>query len=1320
MYINAKKLIMAESGATQNWVTGSANAETQTGTAKNDVFYASRGDTLIGGAGDDTYYVWDTSAVVTEKDKDGIDTILASVWAPITLAANVENLILTGQGARSGTGNALGNILVASDFGSTLNGLAGDDVLVGGSHADLFRIVAGNGSDAIVNFKPSVDGIQLQGYGVSTFSQLMACATQNGSDVSFAMGNGESLVLRDVSLSSLHGYDFGFRIANVAEAGETLMAGAGRATLVNGWYVVNNIWNPGALVENKDYTIESTLTRSNVSHGTTFTWSFPFTTEYGAPVRGYPEVAFGPAPMAGGQKPTDIGGVFPLQVSTISSLAINYDVSIAGNTAGFNVAFDIWLTSVKGGGESTITNEIMIWTHTGDFPPFGDLIGTYSDANFSAKIYHTGRYTALILDTDNFRGTVDFAAVLAKLVSLGIVSPNEYLASVELGSEIFSGTGSLTINDFGIQATTVPVNGVQSTYVADGPGTVRTEFTVRPADGVFDGVNSSHDLIGAGGADIVSYAAATRGVLVDLASSALNTGDAAGDTFKTLSNVRGSAFADSLFGDGAANMLQGGAGADVLVGRGGADILEGGDGDDRLQGDAGSDILRGGAGIDTASYAGAQAGVVVDLLTPAANAGEAAGDTYDSIENILGSAFNDTLGGDDGANTINGGDGNDIIRGRGGNDVLIGAAGTDNLYGDSGADILQGGEGNDMLVGGLGADRLEGGAGIDTAGYQSSATGVQADLQDARLNTGEAAGDTYVGVENLLGSWLNDILAGDAAANQLTGGTGDDLLLGRDGNDVLDGGDGNDTLDGGAGNDTLRGGAGSDVLVGGLGADVLDGGDGTDTVSYKASAAGLAVDLLAPGTNTGEAGGDTYRDIENISGSAFNDTLRGNAVSNILSGDNGSDSIFGRDGDDTLLGGLGADYLYGDAGADSLYGGDGDDLLWGGAGADRLDGGAGVDTARYNNALSGVTVDMAAPSGNTGEAAGDSLISIENLTGSAFNDSLRGDDGANLLTGAAGSDVLEGRGGNDLLEGGLGADTLNGGGGYDVAQYLGAQAAVTVDLSNPGLNSGEAAGDRYISIEGVTGSMFNDILRGDAANNYLTGGVGDDVLSGGGGSDTLRGGIGSDTLTGGAGADRFLFADKDGSDKITDFVHGEDRITLSRSAFGFQTIKGDERALTASDADFIASGSASVSGRPTFFWNAQTGALTFDADGTGAGKPTLIASLKPGLALSLGDIHTVSDADMDISHLLDGVGAQTSPPSALFSASDALPGKSVASASVSSTDLAHSVSGDFTTPHFVATDAGHAPAIVDPAGMVTLPDMVAWLSQPTPAYWGHA
>lgn len=239
--------------------------------------------------------------------------------------------------------------------------------------------------------------------------------------------------------------------------------------------------------------------------------------------------------------------------------------------------------------------------------------------------------------------------------------------------------------------------------------------------------------------------------------------------------------------DSEGDVLTGTAGVDVLDGGVGDDALDGGLADDTLIGGAGADSLTGGGGIDTSSHAGAAASVRADLEFAAFSLGEAAGDTYLSVENLTGSAFNDDLRGDGGANTLVGGEGRDFLTGRLGDDTLIG------------------GDGNDVLRGEEGADHLDGGAGTDRADYLNSSLGVVADLQMSSFNTGDAAGDTYVSIEDLRGGRSQDILRGDANNNRLEGLGARDVLHGRDGNDTLLGGEGRDILIGGDGNDTLTG-----------------------------------------------------------------------------------------------------------------------------------------------------------------------------------------------------------------------------------------------------------------------------------------------------------------------------------------------------------------------------------------------------------------------------------------------------------------------------------------------------------------------------------
>jgi Ca2+-binding RTX toxin-like protein len=320
----------------------------------------------------------------------------------------------------------------------------------------------------------------------------------------------------------------------------------------------------------------------------------------------------------------------------------------------------------------------------------------------------------------------------------------------------------------------------------------------------------------------------------------------AGDNHTGVKIVASNGNALVIVGNSGNNILDGGAGADFLIGGAGNDTLLGGAGDDTVDGGAGT--------ADTASYATAGSGVTVSLAIAGPQDTVGAGiDTLISIERLIGSAFNDTLTGDNLANRIDGRAGDDTVVGGAGNDILIG--GTNTTAGD-------------------------------TLSYASSAAGVKVSLaiQDGvtAQNTLGAGTDTLSGFENLIGSAFNDTLRGNGLANR------------------IDGGAGNDIINGGAGNDTLQGGAGNDVLIGGAGPDALDGGGGNDTASYAGSALPVAVKLNAGTGLDGDAQGDTLTGIENLIGSAFNDTLRGDAANNVLTGGAGKDTLTGGAGADTF------------------------------------------------------------------------------------------------------------------------------------------------------------------------------------------------------------------------------------------------------------------------------------------------------------------------------------------------------------------------------------------------------------------------------------
>ncbi len=191
---------------------------------------------------------------------------------------------------------------------------------------------------------------------------------------------------------------------------------------------------------------------------------------------------------------------------------------------------------------------------------------------------------------------------------------------------------------------------------------------------------------------------------------------------------------------------------------------------------------------------------------------------------IEGTNLNDTLFGSAGADEIHGRFGNDFLSGGGGNDWLFGEEGNDSLSGGAGNDRLDGGSGDDTLTGGAGADALIGGDGFDTANYASSFQSVYVNIATNTGVYGDAQGDTFSGIDKVIGSSFSDGLFADDSGMVLGGGAGDDLLVGGAGLDVLNGGTGSDTLEGGLGLDVLTGGAGADYFV-------FNRGDGPDLVT---------------------------------------------------------------------------------------------------------------------------------------------------------------------------------------------------------------------------------------------------------------------------------------------------------------------------------------------------------------------------------------------------------------------------------------------------------------------------------------------------------
>jgi Ca2+-binding RTX toxin-like protein len=277
-------------------------------------------------------------------------------------------------------------------------------------------------------------------------------------------------------------------------------------------------------------------------------------------------------------------------------------------------------------------------------------------------------------------------------------------------------------------------------------------------------------------------------------------------------------------------------------------------------------------------------------------------------------------------------------------------SGNDEINGTFLPDVLRGYAGDDIFRPGyslafLGTEIIDGGAGNDTLDFSNTglnlsvnvATGLASAVEDTNPLSptfGMSVNATLISIENV------------------TGGSGNDKLLGNSVANILDGGLGNDTLYGGLGADVLIGGDGNDVLRGDGGADRINGGAGIDRINYANSDVGVEVNLTSGTGFYGHAMGDTFTNVESVSGSLFNDNMSGSALANAIYGNSGNDklfglggndSLFGQTGDDALHGGDANDVLSGDDGIDGLFGDAGNDRLFGGNGNDYLDGGIGND-----------------------------------------------------------------------------------------------------------------------------------------------------------------------------------------------------------------------------------------------------------------------------------------------------------------------------------------------------------------------------------------
>lgn len=641
-------------------------------------------------------------------------------------------------------------------------------------------------------------------------------------------------------------------------------------------------------------------------------------------------------------------------------------------------------------------------------------------------------------------------------------------------------------------------------------------------------------------------------------------------------NATGDSLDNILTGNSGNNTLTGGAGNDTyVIGQGGTDVLVESSGTDSVQssashtlatdfenltllgsgningtgntgnntiaGNSGNNTLNGISGTDMLSYANAAALVYVDMVNGTASGG-AGNDVLSNFDNLTGSDYNDTLIGTTASNTIYGGLGNDLIGtgGSGTGDVMYGGGGDDYYYANNASD-----QHNESV-----------GEGTDTVQAALNWT-LGANVENLVLGGSSAINGT--------GNTLDNILTGNSGNNSLTGGDGNDTyVIGQGGTDVLvegsGGSSGTDTVQSslahtlatnfenltllGSGNINGTGNTGNNTITGNSGNNTLNGISGTDMVSYANAAALVYVDMLN-GTASGGMGNDVLSNFDNLTGSAYNDTLIGNAAANLIYGGAGNDVIGTGSAatGDTMYGGIGDDYYYANNVADQHIesAGEGTDTVqasisWTvGSNVEKLILGGSSNINAVGNSLDNVLT------GNSG---------VNIFGGGDGNDTEYGGDSADTLQGGTGDDTLYAENGNDTLYGGDGNDTLNGGAGTDSMNGLLDDDLYIVD--NVGDTLTENANEGTDTVESsiswtlgnnvenliltgssninATGNTLDNVLTGNSGVNIFAGSDGNDVEYGGGSGDTLQGGVGNDTLYAEAGND--LVWGGDGNDYL--------------------------------------------------------------------------------------------------------------------------------------------------------------------------------------------
>ncbi|UTW56305.1 CHRD domain-containing protein [Kordiimonas sp. SCSIO 12610] len=1064
---------------------------------------------------------------------------------------SIENIIGSNDGDSITANGAAGNVI---------NGLDGDDTILGGGGTDTLDGGAGFDINSFANIGVAVTASLADG--TATYSPN-ANVTINETFTNFEALEGTA------QADNLSG-DENANLLIGGDGADTLSGAAGNDTLVSD---AQDVLDGGEGIDTADF---SDVAEENVTGGA-FTGVIVDLDVNSAGPNGTPSqegAILNAPPAAGGQQ---IGNLTITDVENVigtdfnDGLFGNNEVNVleagAGNDIIHGFAGDDFLSG--GAGIDTVLfsaapNAVVV-----------DLSAQVSASEFASIV--AGSADAVVAATGGAGNNVlsGFENVVGSQSDDDITGDeNANLLNGNGGADTLSGGAG---NDTLVSDAQDVIDGGEGIDTVDFSNVAEENVT----GGAFTGVIVDLDVNSAGPNGTPSQ----EGAILDAPPAA--NGQQIGDLSITdVENVIGTDFNDGLFGNNEVN------------------VLDAGDGNDVIHGFAGDDFLSGGEGVDTVLFSAAPSGVVVDLSAQVsasefasivagetdaviAATGGAGNNVLSGFENITGSQSDDVFTGDASNNVLNGNGGSDTVNF---SDldvpvtVVIDADGNGTATRDTGFNVSF----DDVAV-----DSLNTAAIADDAAFvtEALAGNLYFNIHTTEFPGGEIRGqlDTIVsdetvdGVRTIVLSAVLDAAQepNDASDSEATGSATVTIVVDAEGNatysvdldvngiapsellpvagvssihlhnapagvngpvilDVVQdaGGDvtgatedgdvfneftdtdtltsieningSNDgdsiTANGAAGN-VINGLGGDDTILGGGGTDTLDGGDGFDTNSFANIGVGVTASL-ATGTatyspNANVTINETFTNFEALEGTNANDRLVGDNEDNALTGNDGNDTLGARAGDDTVDAGAGNDLVFAGSGDDSVSAGSGNDLVFAGSGNDTVSADSGNDTVFVGSGNDVVTGgsgndNIFAGSGNDNVDAGSD---DDTIFASLGNDTLDGGDGDDQIFASLGDDVVSGGAGDDRIFGGVGNDVVNGDAGIDV------------------------------------------IFAGNG-NDTVDGGADNDIIRGGNGDDTINGGTGNDQLFGNGGADVFVFDLNAGNDTVRDFREGIDVIDL--------------------------------------------------------------------------------------------------------------------------------------------------------------------------------